>query len=376
MNYSFPSLFNYYTPEYKFLLDLNYSCPTDTSTTIIVPTICLLLQLSFTVFKRSSLSRTKVPHQVIRDLLSSKSFSSESAFRNSESLIPTTGYIYIFFHPECLRVHSHYGLLFFFFFSSLFGLLHIANGSICNVSGILCLGQIQINLDQTAHCHGSNFNVSSSPNQHSYQSDQFLSQWSNWSIPHHLDKRRIKRSKPYESCFLDKTSPLDPLSVPSHNYQQWQQQTTLQHCVAVCHLRVWSRITGGHSTGSPSPTPIFAMSILNSHFVFVHFAVSTVLFPLTVISNYLYIATPRLSLFSHLSFLSNYLQWYHLYSHIFQCIAFPFWYSISSNTNTNLPTTAQPLFLPLPLLSSTAPRPAAFSSSPSSIPTSFYGTGP
>ena len=97
MNYSFPSLFNYYTPECKFSLDLNYSCPTDTSTTIIVPTICLLLQLSFTVFKRSSLSRTKVPHQVIRDLLSSESFSSESAFRNSESLIPTTGYIYFFY---------------------------------------------------------------------------------------------------------------------------------------------------------------------------------------------------------------------------------------------------------------------------------------
>ena len=100
MNYSFPSLFNYYTPECKFLLDLNYSCPTDTSTTIIVPTICLLLQLSFTVFKRSSLSRTKVPHQVIRDLLSSESFSSESAFQNSESLIPTTGYIYIYFYSS------------------------------------------------------------------------------------------------------------------------------------------------------------------------------------------------------------------------------------------------------------------------------------
>jgi len=158
----------------------------------------------------------------------------------------------------------------------------------------------------------------------------FLSTWSNWSTPHHLDKHKMKRSKPYESCFLDKTSPLDPRNVPSHNYQQWQQQTTLQHCVAVCHLRVWSRITGGHSTGSPSPTPIFAMSILNSHFVFVHFAVSTVLFPLTVISNYLYIATPSLSLFSHLSFLSNYLQWYHLYSHIFRCIPLPFLYSISS----------------------------------------------
>ena len=92
MNYSFPSLFNYYTPECKFLLDLNYSCPTDTSTTIIVPMIYLLLQLSFTVSKRSSLSRTKVPHQIIRDLLSSESFSSESAFRNSESLIPTTEY--------------------------------------------------------------------------------------------------------------------------------------------------------------------------------------------------------------------------------------------------------------------------------------------
>jgi len=182
----------------------------------------------------------------------------------------------------------------------------------------------QINLDQAAHCHGSNFNVSSSPNQHSYQSDQFLSTWSNWSIPHHLDKHKMKRSKPYESCFLDKTSPLDPRNVPSHNYQQWQQQVTLQDCVAVRHLREWSRITGGHSTGSPSPTPIFAMSILKSHFVFVHFAVSTVLFPLTVISNYLYIATPSLSLFSHLSFLSNYLLWYHLYSHIFRCIALPF----------------------------------------------------
>ena len=32
----------------------------------------------------------------------------------------------------------------------------------------------QINLDQAAHCHGSNFNVSSSPNQHSYQLDQFF----------------------------------------------------------------------------------------------------------------------------------------------------------------------------------------------------------
>ena len=76
---------------------INYSCPTDTSTTITVPTIYLLLQLPFKVFKRSSLSRTKVPHQVIRDLLSSESFSSESAFRNSKSLIPTTGYMYFFF---------------------------------------------------------------------------------------------------------------------------------------------------------------------------------------------------------------------------------------------------------------------------------------
>jgi hypothetical protein len=142
MNYSFPSLFNYYTPECKFSLDLNYSCPTDTSTTIIVPTICLLLQLSFTVFKRSSLSRTKVPHQVIRDLLSSESFSSESAFRNSESLIPTTGYIFfLFFHRECLREHSYYGFFFFYFFPPPFGLLHIANESICDVSGFPCLGQ-------------------------------------------------------------------------------------------------------------------------------------------------------------------------------------------------------------------------------------------
>ena len=171
MNYSVPSLFNYYTPECKFLLDLNYSCPTDTSTTIIVPTICLLLQLSFTVFKRSSLSRTKVPHQVIRDLLSSESFSSESAFRNSESLIPTTGHIYffLFFHRECLREHSHYGLFFFPQF------IWTITQCKCNVSGFPCLGQIQINLDQAAHCHGSNFNVSSSPNQHSYHSDQFLS---------------------------------------------------------------------------------------------------------------------------------------------------------------------------------------------------------
>jgi len=215
----FPLLFNYYTPECKFLLDLNYSCPTDTSTTIIVPTICLLLQLSFTVFKRSSLSRTKVPHQVIRDLLSSESFSSESAFRNSESLIPTTGYIY-FFPSRMPTCTFPLWIIIIFFFSSLFELLHIANGSICNVSGILCLGQIQINLDQTAHCHGSNFNVSSSPNQHSYQSDQFLSTWSNWSIPHHLDKHKMKRSMPYESCFLDKTSPLDPRNVPSHNFQQ------------------------------------------------------------------------------------------------------------------------------------------------------------
>ncbi len=124
MNYYFPSLFNLYTPECKFLLDFNYSCPTDTSTTIIVPTIYLILQLSFTVFKRSSLSRTKVPHEVIRDLLSSESFSSESAFRNSESLIPTTGYIYIFFHPECLRVHSHYGLLFFFLLQFIWTITH------------------------------------------------------------------------------------------------------------------------------------------------------------------------------------------------------------------------------------------------------------
>ena len=89
MNYSFPSLFNYYTPECKFLLDLNYSCPTDTSTTIIVPTIYFLFQLSFTVSKRSSLSRTKVPHQIIRDLLSSESFSSESY-----------NWIYIFCFPS------------------------------------------------------------------------------------------------------------------------------------------------------------------------------------------------------------------------------------------------------------------------------------
>ena len=79
----------------------------------IVPTIYILLQLSFTVSKRSSLSRTKVPHQVTRDLLSSESISSESAFRNSKSLIPRTGYIYfLFFHKECPREHSHHGLIF------------------------------------------------------------------------------------------------------------------------------------------------------------------------------------------------------------------------------------------------------------------------
>ncbi len=75
----FPLALQLLHTEIKFLLDLNYSCPTDTST-IIVPTVYLLLQLSFTVSKRSSLSRTKVPHQIIRDLLSSESFSSESAF--------------------------------------------------------------------------------------------------------------------------------------------------------------------------------------------------------------------------------------------------------------------------------------------------------
>jgi len=66
--------------ECKFLLDLNYSCPTDTSTTIIVPTIYLLLQLSFEVSKRSSHSKTKVPHQIIRDLLSSESFTVSRRF--------------------------------------------------------------------------------------------------------------------------------------------------------------------------------------------------------------------------------------------------------------------------------------------------------
>ena len=143
MNYSFPSLFNYYTPECKFLLDLNYSCPTDTSTTIIVPTICLLLQLSFTVFKRSSLSRTKVPHQVICDLLSSESFSSESAFRNSESLIPTTKHIYFFF-SSIENAYVNIPTVDYFFFTPLFELLHIANGSICDVSGFPCLGQTKL----------------------------------------------------------------------------------------------------------------------------------------------------------------------------------------------------------------------------------------
>ena len=122
MNYSFPSLFNLYTPGCKFLLDFNYSCPTDTSTTYIVPTIYLLLQLSFTVFKRSSLSRTKVPHQVIRDLLSSESFSSESAFRNNESLIPTTGYIFFSILPS--RMPTWTFLLWInFSFPRFFGLL-------------------------------------------------------------------------------------------------------------------------------------------------------------------------------------------------------------------------------------------------------------
>ena len=84
---------------------------------------------------------------------------------------------------------------------------------------------------------------------------------------------RMKRNKPYKSCCPDKTSPLDPRSVPSHNYQYRRQQETLQYCVRVWRRREWSRITGGYSTGSPSPATIFAMSILRPHFAFVHFTI-------------------------------------------------------------------------------------------------------
>ena len=119
----------------------------------------------------------------------------------------------------------------YYFSPSLFGLLHIANGSICNVSGFPCLGQIQINLDQAAHCHGSNFNVSSSPNQHSYQLDHFFfhlhvaAQTSSFSRPshriplQHLDKHRMKRSKPYASCSTNPstlaTCPITTINIDS-----------------------------------------------------------------------------------------------------------------------------------------------------------------
>jgi hypothetical protein len=138
----------------------------------------------------------------------------------------------------------------------------------------------QINLDQAAHCHGSNFNVSSSPNQHSNQSDQFwflnlhvAAQTSNFfktCAPHtvqHLDKHKMKRSKPTHLARRDQ--PLDPRSVAAQSQlSKSTAASTIHYCVEVWHRREWSRITGGHSTGSPSPTTIFAMSILRSYFVF------------------------------------------------------------------------------------------------------------
>ena len=144
MNYSFPSLFNFYTPDCKLLLDFNYSCPTDTSTTIIVPTIYLLLQLSFTVFKRSSLSRTKVPHHVIRDLLSSERFQ-QWVDVSEQWKFNSYNWIYIFFSILPSRMPTWTFLLWINFSSPpLFRLLRIANGSICDVSCFPCLGQTKL----------------------------------------------------------------------------------------------------------------------------------------------------------------------------------------------------------------------------------------
>jgi hypothetical protein len=242
MNYYFPSLFNLYTPECKFLLDFNYSCPTDTSTTIIVPTIYLILQLSFTVFKRSSLSRTKVPHEVIRDLLSSESFSSESAFRNSESLIPTTGYIYIyFFFPVYLDYYTlqmdQFAMFQAFHASARSKLTSIKPHIVMDRISTFQALQISIRINQT------NFNLLDPTG----LSHIILinTEWKEAS-PTNL----ASSTRPNLSTLA--TCPITTINSATAR--------TLQHCRAIGHLRGWSRITGGHSTGSPSPTPIFAMS--------------------------------------------------------------------------------------------------------------------
>ena len=54
-------------------------------------------------------------------------------------------------------------------------------------------------------------------------------------------------------------------STANHGYQHRRLRATLQHCIGVWHRHAWSQITGGHCTGSPSPTPLIAMSIARSH---------------------------------------------------------------------------------------------------------------
>ena len=184
----------------------------------------------------------------------------------------------------------------------------------------------QINLDQAAHCHGSNFNVSSSPNKHSYQSDQFLSTWSNWSIPHHLDKHKMKRSKPYESCFLDKTSPLDPRNVPSHNFQQTAASDTSGLRSSLPPPRMeqnhrrtlyWLAVPDSYICDEYFEFTFCFCSLCRiSQLCYFHL----LLFPITYIS-------PPLASHCFLIYRSSQIIYYdmrHLHSHIFRCIALPF----------------------------------------------------
>ena len=91
--------------------------------------------------------------------------------------------------------------------------------------------------------------------------------------------RGCTESNLYSANFVSSQSkiPVHSISSPStftgqfrgsaahHRNQHRRLQATLQHCIGVWHRHAWSQITGWHCTGSPSPTPLIAMSIARSH---------------------------------------------------------------------------------------------------------------